>query len=445
MSDLSIDLEFDTSVLHVVNGSTLEIIGPPHQSMTITLSYLSQSTTIDLVSNDCHFPKLNSRHGCLCPKGMEFNSLGECVECSLNYYSHFEFNSECRSCPFPRITLQKGSSDLDHCVCPLNTLDSIDSCLPCPHLAECGYGNLTAIEPGFRLNTDTWELDECNFWFNCHQNSCRSRHAYGDLCQYCTEDAVFSKIYCFGMENTWLKVLSFLCFTSILFVADRLVIRLSIVESKFKYIRLAASSLSTFGQKRLLEQFSNYFNILNIIFFVLPPIFFRRASIWVIFIEFLSSIFHFDSSRMLFVVFMVSMCGLSKIVLSRFFKICNFNVRHSAFLLGAVLFSINFLFGTSLFFLNHEGPSFWQTVFLSFHLSFVIYVLIVQRHSPYFLSLICYFVILFASLFESLMYFIIQNLMLVLLISFSTTTIEVILYGISLLFSMPFTFSFLKL
>ncbi|KAL0244693.1 hypothetical protein GEMRC1_008775 [Eukaryota sp. GEM-RC1] len=348
MSDLSIDLEFDTSVLHVVNGSTLEIIGPPHQSMTITLSYLSQSTTIDLVSNDCHFPKLNSRHGCLCPKGMEFNSLGECVECSLNYYSHFEFNSECRSCPFPRITLQKGSSDLDHCVCPLNTLDSIDSCLPCPHLAECGYGNLTAIEPGFRLNTDTWELDECLFWFNCYDNSCRSRHAYGDLCQYCTEEAFSTTIYCFGQENAWLKVIFLICFIFILFLADRLVIQLSFVQSKFKYIRLAMSSLSTFGQTRLLKRFSNYFNPVNLIFFVLPSILFRRVSIWVIAIEFISSLFHFDSSRMLFVIVLTSLCRLSKVVLSRFFKIYNFHVKHSAFFTwsGSFLYQFSVWSGT---------------------------------------------------------------------------------------------------
>ncbi|KAL0228753.1 hypothetical protein GEMRC1_013373 [Eukaryota sp. GEM-RC1] len=163
ISELNIDLDSTTSVLRVVNGSTLEIIGPPCQSMTITLSYLFQSDTVNLVTNDCHSPKMNSGHGCLCPKGMEFNFLGECVECSLNYYSNLEFNSECRSCSFPRITLQKGSSDLGHCVCPLNTLDSVDSCLPCPHLAQCGYGNLTGIEPGIRLNTDTWELDECVF------------------------------------------------------------------------------------------------------------------------------------------------------------------------------------------------------------------------------------------------------------------------------------------
>ncbi|KAL0244509.1 hypothetical protein GEMRC1_008593 [Eukaryota sp. GEM-RC1] len=223
-SDLSIVLEVASSVLHVVNESTLQIIGPPRQSMTITISYLSHSATSNLVSNDCHFPKLNSGHGCLCSKGMEFNSLGECVECSLNYYSSSEFNSECRSCSFPRVTLQKGSSDLVQCVCPLNTLDSVDSCLPCPHLAECGYGNLTGIEPGFRLNTDTWELDECVFWYSCHENSCRSRHAYGDLCQYCTEDAVVTRIYCIGKEHLFFKILLFMFFVVVLFVADVLLI-----------------------------------------------------------------------------------------------------------------------------------------------------------------------------------------------------------------------------
>ncbi|KAL0245942.1 hypothetical protein GEMRC1_007158 [Eukaryota sp. GEM-RC1] len=168
----------DQAIIVVVDDM-LEVISYPLQSMTITLSYFAQFETVNLLTNDCRFPKLNSRDRCLCSKGMEFNFLGECVECSLNYYSNLEFNSECRSCPFPRITLQKGSSDLDHCVCPLNTLDSVGSCLPCLHLPECGFGNLTGIEPGFRLNTDTWELDDCVFWFNCHENSCRSRHAYG--------------------------------------------------------------------------------------------------------------------------------------------------------------------------------------------------------------------------------------------------------------------------
>ncbi|KAL0244700.1 hypothetical protein GEMRC1_008782 [Eukaryota sp. GEM-RC1] len=153
----------DDQIIIAVNDDVLEVISFPLQSMKITLSYLSQTVMLNLIANDCPFPKLILGSGCLCPKGMEYNDHGECVECSLNYYSNSEFNSECRSCPYPRITLQKGSSDLDHCVCPLNTLDSIDSCLHCPHLAECGYGNLTGIEPGFRLNTDTWELDECTF------------------------------------------------------------------------------------------------------------------------------------------------------------------------------------------------------------------------------------------------------------------------------------------
>ncbi|KAL0244506.1 hypothetical protein GEMRC1_008590 [Eukaryota sp. GEM-RC1] len=163
ISDLIIFVDSSTTMLHILDETRLEIIGPPLEPIVITLSYFSQSINLNLITNDCQFPKLISGRRCFCPTGMEFNFLGECVECPLNYYSNLEFNTECRSCPFPRVTLQKGSSDLDHCVCPLNTLDSVDSCLPCPHLAECGYGNLTGIQPGFRLNTDTWEIDECVF------------------------------------------------------------------------------------------------------------------------------------------------------------------------------------------------------------------------------------------------------------------------------------------
>ncbi|KAL0244555.1 hypothetical protein GEMRC1_008637 [Eukaryota sp. GEM-RC1] len=178
--------------------------------MTITFSYFARSASVDLVSNDCHLPKLNSGNGCLCPKGMEFNSLGECVECALNYYSSSEFNSECRSCPYPRVTLQKGSSDLDHCVCPLNTLDSVDACLPCPHLAECGYGNLTVIEPGFMLNNVTWELDECDIWFNCEKilaNLLILMEIYVNIVltiQYLPESSVLVKNIIFSKWECWL-------------------------------------------------------------------------------------------------------------------------------------------------------------------------------------------------------------------------------------------------
>ncbi|KAL0245262.1 hypothetical protein GEMRC1_009341 [Eukaryota sp. GEM-RC1] len=219
---------------------------------------------------------------------MEFNFLGECVECPLNYYSNLEFNSECRSCLFPRITRQKGSSDLNQCVCPLNTLDSADSCLSCPHLAECGYGNLTGIQSGFRLNTDTWELDECVFWYNCQQNSCRSRHAYGDLCQYCTEDAVFSRVYCIGKEHLWIKILFLVLFVLLLFVTDR--VSMLFLQSKVlsQALRLSTSSLSFFRSSQILKQFSNYSNILHIFMFSVTVIIYKRVSASLIFL----SIFH---------------------------------------------------------------------------------------------------------------------------------------------------------
>ncbi|KAL0228639.1 hypothetical protein GEMRC1_013259 [Eukaryota sp. GEM-RC1] len=266
--DLDILLE-PSFMFNILDGSMLEIVGPPLQSMTITFSFMSQSLILNLVTNDCHFPKLNSGHGCFCPIGMEFNFLGECVECPLNFYSNLDTNLECRTCPFPRITLQKGSSDLD-CVCPFNTLDSVDSCLPCPHLAECGYGNLTGIEPGFRLNTDTWELDECVFWFNCQENSCRSRHAYGDLCQYCTEDAVVTRIYCIGKEHLVLKILFLILFVLVLLVSDRFSMTFDQAPTLFRHLRLSTSSLSFFHSSQILKHHSNYSNILNVVIFLCP-------------------------------------------------------------------------------------------------------------------------------------------------------------------------------
>ncbi|KAL0251142.1 hypothetical protein GEMRC1_000356 [Eukaryota sp. GEM-RC1] len=178
----------------------IELVTHPLQLIEITVLYSSQSVTLNLIANDCYSPKMNSGHGCLCPRGMEFNFLGECVKCPLNFYTNLELNSECRSCTFPRITLHNGTTHVDHCVCPLNTLDSHGACLPCPHLAECGYGNLTDIASGFRLNTDKYELVECVFWYNCEDNSCRTGYSFGDKCQYCTNDAVSKKFIVLEMN-----------------------------------------------------------------------------------------------------------------------------------------------------------------------------------------------------------------------------------------------------
>ncbi|KAL0244594.1 hypothetical protein GEMRC1_008676 [Eukaryota sp. GEM-RC1] len=284
-------LEFtsiDDHIVLVVLADSVEINSFPLQSMSISISYLSQSVTLKIRANDCHFPKLNSGHGCLCSKGMEFNSLGECVECALNYYTNSEFNSECRSCIIPRITLQKGSSHLDQCICPLNTLDSIDSCLPCPHLAECGYGNLTGIEPGFRLKTDTWELDECDIWFNCHENSCRSRHAYGDLCQYCTEDAISKRIYCIGKDQLLSKLLLLLLLATIIILTD---------ISTLKYLKLKQSHhgillLSKFQRIQVIRSMSRFINLLFGSLFSVSLIFTKSTSSIVVFLNLFCQLFN---------------------------------------------------------------------------------------------------------------------------------------------------------
>ncbi|KAL0245018.1 hypothetical protein GEMRC1_009098 [Eukaryota sp. GEM-RC1] len=343
ISDLNIVVDSSTTMVHILDKTRLEVIGPPLRPIVITLSYFSQSITLNLITNDCHLPKLNSGHGCLCPKGMEFNFLGECVECSLNYYSNSEFNSECRSCHFPRITLQKGSSDLDQCVCPLNTLDSIDSCLPCPHLAECGYGNLTGIQSGFRLNTDTWELDECVFWFNCQENSCRSRHAYGDLCQYCTEDAVFSRIYCIGKEHLLIKFLFLVLFVLLLLATDRF--SMGYLQSKVisQALRLSTSSLSFFRSTQILKQYSKYSNILNMFLFSVTVFFLQKSICKSNLFEYISALFYLDKSMILLMLCATSLAFASRFCLTKYFKFKTFNVFHSSFFTGAALISGTYL------------------------------------------------------------------------------------------------------
>ncbi|KAL0245015.1 hypothetical protein GEMRC1_009095 [Eukaryota sp. GEM-RC1] len=285
----------------VAINDVVEIGSYPLQSLSVTVSYFSQSVTLKISANDCPFPKLNFGHGCLCPRGMEFNSLGECVECALNYYSNSEFNSECRSCPIPRITLQKGSSDLDHCICPLNTLDSIDSCLPCPHLAECGYGNLTGIEPGFRLNTDTWDLDECDIWFNCHANSCRSRHAYGDLCQYCTEDAISTRIFCLGKEHLLIKLMLLMILIVVIVASDQSMSKcLNLKQGHHNVLLLSASKNFRYHEFRSISRFINYvFTTL----FTVSIITTKSSNTVLVFFEFILSAFRFDLPTYLFVRF----------------------------------------------------------------------------------------------------------------------------------------------
>ncbi|KAL0245299.1 hypothetical protein GEMRC1_009378 [Eukaryota sp. GEM-RC1] len=71
LSDITLVTDIEVGI-NILDGGLLEIVTNPLQSMKIILCYLSHSATVDLVTNDCHFPKLNSGHGCLCAK--EWNS-----------------------------------------------------------------------------------------------------------------------------------------------------------------------------------------------------------------------------------------------------------------------------------------------------------------------------------------------------------------------------------
>ncbi|KAL0249575.1 hypothetical protein GEMRC1_004805 [Eukaryota sp. GEM-RC1] len=390
----------------------VELISYPLQSMSITVSYLSLSLIINLVTHDCPFPKLNSGNGCFCPRGMEFNYLGECVECTLNYFSNSEFNSECRPCVFPRLTLQRGSSDLDHCVCPLNTLDSIESCLPCPHLAECGYGNLTAIEPGFRLNTDTWELDECVFWFSCEGNSCRSPYAYGNLCQFCSEPARSTRIFCIGDEHFQIKIVLLITLLLILLLTDVSMSKLLVMEHDNHDILLLTSSRSQ--KVELIRSMSSFTNFLFMSLFLFSVGYTKYSNSIVVFFEFIISVFKFDISTYFFSVFLFIVISVfSSCVV--FNKCKQFKFYHSAFLTTSALVSINFVFAVLHQHFLVSPQSFNDFILVIGHFIIITCVLILQRDRFHFVPLIVYILMMASSFFVLPLHLIVQTILLLLL------------------------------
>ncbi|KAL0244391.1 hypothetical protein GEMRC1_008475 [Eukaryota sp. GEM-RC1] len=398
--------------------------------MTITFSYFARSATVDLVSNDCHFPKLNSGNGCLCPKGMEFNSLGECVECALNYYSNSEFNSECRSCPYPRVTLQKGSSDLDHCVCPLNTLDSVDACLPCPHLAECGYGNLTGIEPGFMLNNVTWELDECDIWFNCEENSCKSPYSYGDLCQYCTDDSISTRIFCIGEEYYLFKVGKLVMLIFAIYLTDLSMLKfLELVQNHHDILLF---STSEFQRAQVLKSMSRFSNVLFITLISIPIILTKSASSVLVFFEFILSAFEFDIDSYFIVA---SSFQLFSFISSYFIfrKLKQFKFYHSAFLTTSALVSINFIFGTLHQHFLVSPQSLINFILLFIHCISVVFVLYLQRRTYHFVPSIVYILMVSSSFFTLPLYLIIQTILMLFMAANSVSIDRLIFAFLALL------------
>ncbi|KAL0242404.1 hypothetical protein GEMRC1_004967 [Eukaryota sp. GEM-RC1] len=438
-SELLVSSTSDQVVVHIYND-VLEIISNPLQSVTVVLSYFDQSTTLDLITNDCPFPKINSGHGCLCPAGMEFNVLGDCAPCPLNYYSNLEFNVDCRSCHFPRITLETASTNITYCVCPLNTLDSADSCLPCPHLAECGYGNLTGIEPGFRLNTETWELDECDLWFNCQENSCRSRHAYGNLCQYCTDDSISTRIYCIGDDDRVTKVLLFCLLLIIVFFTDRSMSKLVVLRQKrnnsFGFVT------SKFQQLLIVRSMSKFTNFLFIIL-SLSILFTKSISSVLVFFEFVLSLFKFDNETYFTYVLLFTLLSVfSAKVLFKNTK--QFKFYHSAFLTTSALISINFIFGTlhQRYLVSSQTVS--DSILLLTHSIYLVSVLVLQRTNVHLFPLITYIVMITSSFFTLSFHLIIQTVLL-LCLSISSVHVERYVFAILSIVSVHFAFSVSKL
>ncbi|KAL0246871.1 hypothetical protein GEMRC1_008077 [Eukaryota sp. GEM-RC1] len=257
--DVSVE-SLETQHVFSVGTTSIQIVDLPLQSVTLTLSYLDSTASVTVPIDDCVYPKINAGFGCFCVDGMYLDFTGDCSPCPVNYYSNSNFNLECRSCPFPRITLKKGSSDLDQCVCPLNTLDSLDSCLPCPHLAECGYGNLTGIEPGFRLNNISFNLEECSFWYNCESNQCRSPYALGTHCQYCTSEAIATRVYCIGKEYLLIKLFALMVFCFAIFKTDQSLFKIFEIKKKYSS-QWKASDVSKMDILNILKtesKFTNY-------------------------------------------------------------------------------------------------------------------------------------------------------------------------------------------
>ncbi|KAL0231669.1 hypothetical protein GEMRC1_011073 [Eukaryota sp. GEM-RC1] len=402
---------FEENVVHLIGGSSLQIVNLPLQSVVMSISYLDSTTIVNVLIDDCPYPKINSGFGCLCVNGMYLDSIGQCFPCPVNFFSNSKFNVECRPCPFPRITLQTNSSDPDKCVCPLNSLDSVETCLSCPRLAECGYGNVLSIEAGFVLNNATFQLEECSFWYNCESNKCRSPHAFGYSCQYCTSEAVSYRIHCIGNEFLLMKILILLVLCCVILKTDKSLSKLLEIKRKYSS-QWSSSDVSNFTVLNILKTDSQFQNFLFIFLFTVSLLFSKSLTFIIVFLEFVLSVFQFDYNVYLFGVFFMMLMALfsSKFWIKRP-KIFKFS--DSSFVTVAAMVSLNFIYGVIYQHIAVTPVTSLDVQVMLVHVLFVLTVLFFQyKDLIHFIPLLAYVLLLVSSSFELLCHLVIQTVIL---------------------------------
>ncbi|KAL0245343.1 hypothetical protein GEMRC1_009422 [Eukaryota sp. GEM-RC1] len=203
----SITIFSDYTLLQTSSSNSFAIISPPLTEIQLLFSYESSTVFLSLVALDCQFPKVFSNGRCICDLGFQLSrASGSCLLCTLNSFSDMSAPQVCRNCPYPRVTLIKGASSLNDCVCPKNSLD-IDgqSCFDCPSFVDCDFGQVNSYSDGFLFSTP-FDHSQCYFKYLCRNNSCIDGHS-GDQCLDCSPDYIFAGGQCIKTGFSWQSIL----------------------------------------------------------------------------------------------------------------------------------------------------------------------------------------------------------------------------------------------
>ncbi|KAL0232819.1 hypothetical protein GEMRC1_011566 [Eukaryota sp. GEM-RC1] len=404
-------LTTDNCILSSLNQTHVQIFGFPETSCIVDVMYDSYDLQFSIDILSCPSSRAQSDAGCFCHPGFEFNEDGTCVECPQNFISAADFNSQCRQCPYPRVTLSTGSSSFNHCVCPLQFLDLNNECIFCPRLITCFYGDIQRLETGYLYQSN--DVYECYYWYNCRNNSCMS-YSFGSHCHLCPSSSVISDFVCLNLNftNFWIGLCVLMGYVVGSLISDYLTLSFFIKKQtlqRFLFVFDGHSSDWSDVKNRFSESFLLSIRFGTLLLLVIPVVFTGRISDLKTVFEYVRVVFFFDPTRVTPVVMLFLMGKFNFWFLFTFFKKFDtvkkeFYWYNSFFLVVASLFSVNFVYSFVYRLVFFSEISVASVILLVLHSPIIVFVIWKQQGQPNYPVYIIVIVLMFSDFLPLFVY-----------------------------------------
>ncbi|KAL0219538.1 hypothetical protein P9112_005191 [Eukaryota sp. TZLM1-RC] len=210
-------------IFSVLNGESLEVVGPPLYVFEILFHFHNVSTSFEVQLFNCDSTRAHFNYACYCKLGTYLSSFGACQECPLNSFRSIPLSDDCINCPIGRVTRRPGATNSSLCVCEESRFDSGDACIECPKYGTCSFGNFLSFSNGFRFTPEFGSVS-CPFRYSCKNNECRF-NTQGPYCSECLPGTILFGYVCVGNDFGYvlLSLVSLVFVISLLSVSQLLV------------------------------------------------------------------------------------------------------------------------------------------------------------------------------------------------------------------------------